>query len=703
MALVNQTQSRQGNANFVLYKLAQKHPSTFHDVTTGTISVPCQSGSPNCTVSHAGDQFGILAGYNARVGYDLATGIGSVDVESLLSNWTSAQFTATTTTLHLNPTSSLTHGQSVAVTGSVVPTSGSGVPTGDISLITSTGLGVDGFRLSGGAISGNTNLLPGGTYTVTAHYGGDPTFGGSDSSPVSIIVGKENSGTQLNLVTFDWNGREVSNNATTAVYGSPYLLRVNVLNSAGAVCSPNPLGESSCPTGTVSLNDNGSALDGGAFKLNSLGYTEDQAIDLSGGSNAVTASYAGDNSFNASSSSATYSVTSAPTTISTPVICCGTVGVGFSTQVTIQAQSFGATPTGTVTFTANGSPISGNVSYQQAPSSGFPPTTSLTAFFSSSNSAFANAGNYSIVASYSGDANYASSTSSGGNVTVKYPSPLLSMNPSSLTVAAGTSVTVSALIDTSMKNVPVPTGTVPFIYWGPMLPVSGTETYTTTADSNGNVELKASITFVPAGNTSITANYNGDSNYPSAGGGGLTDITVTGSDFALIPSLSSVPAAAGESGFLQIYVLGQSNYTGTINLSASSCTGLPKETSCSFDAGSITGAGSTGLTINTTAPHQLASITPAHGLWASSFGMPIAALIFFGFPYRRNLRKLFLSLLLMSLIVSFGCGGGSSSSQPPHPLDPGTPKGSYPITVTATSGSGSTAITHTTTFTLVVQ
>ncbi len=258
MALVNQAQSRQGNANFVLYKLAQKHPSTFHDVTTGTISVPCQSGSPNCTVSHAGDQFGILAGYNARAGYDLATGIGSVDVESLLTNWTSAQFTATTTTLNLNPTSSLTHGQSVAVTGSVAPTSGSGLPTGDVSLITSTGLGVDGFRLANGAISGNTNLLPGGAYTVTAHYGGDTNFGGSDSSPISISIGKENSSTQLNLVTFDWNGRKINNNASTAVYGSPYIFRVNVLDSAGAVCNPNPLGEASCPTGTVNLTDNSS-------------------------------------------------------------------------------------------------------------------------------------------------------------------------------------------------------------------------------------------------------------------------------------------------------------------------------------------------------------------------------------------------------------------------------------------------------------
>src|SRR4029077_562216 len=140
--------------------------------------------------------------------------------------------------LALSPTSGLTHGGLGTVTGSVGASTGTGTPSGNVSLLTSTGVGVDGFKLVNGAVSGNTNLLPGGTYTVTAHYAGDPNFGGSDSSPVSITVGKENSSTQPELVTFDWNGNLISNNASTAVYGSPYLFRVNVLNSAGALCNP---------------------------------------------------------------------------------------------------------------------------------------------------------------------------------------------------------------------------------------------------------------------------------------------------------------------------------------------------------------------------------------------------------------------------------------------------------------------------------
>jgi hypothetical protein len=703
MALVNQAQSRQGNANFVLYKLARQHPSTFHDVTNGTISVPCQNGTPNCTVSHAGDRFGILAGYNAKAGYDLATGIGSVDVDSLLSNWSSAQFTATTTTLNLSPTSSLTHGQSVAVTGGVAPTSGSGVPTGDISLITSTGIGVDGFRLSNGAISGNTNLLPGGTYTVTAHYSGDPTFGGSDSSPVSITVGKENSSTQLNLVTFDWNGREISNNASTAVYGSPYIFRVNVLNSAGAACNPNPFGEASCPSGTVNLTDNSSALDGGAFKLNSLGYTEDQQVQFSGGSNAVTASYGGDNSFNASSATTTYSITAAATTISAPVIGFAQAGANLTVTANIQSQSLGAAPTGSILFFANGTPVPGTPTYSSTPGSNGMVT--LSAFLDSSSTPFPTAGAYAITATYNGDGNYAASTSAPTSVSVQYPIPDVAVSPFSTTVNAGSSLTLTAIVSGFSKTAPEPSGTVQFL--GNSLPLSGTETYQNVTGDNGGPALQASFTFVPQVNENIVATYSGDNNYPATNGLG-GNLTVVGSDFSLNPTPPSITVNPGQQQGEMIFVYGQSNYVGTINFSASSCSGLPGESTCSFSPASVSGAGWTEVTITTTAPHTVATKRRAYPevFVVASLLSPFLGVFLIGAPRRFRLgRRVFVGALLL---LSMGCGSGSSGGGGGGggggaKTDPGTPAGSYTITVTGTSGSGSTAITHTTTFNLVVQ
>jgi subtilase family serine protease len=88
MALVNQkTGTAQGNANTVLYPMASSQPGAFHDVTTGTIAVLCTGGSPNCNKTVSSDTYGILTGYNAGPGYDLATGLGSVDAANLVNNW----------------------------------------------------------------------------------------------------------------------------------------------------------------------------------------------------------------------------------------------------------------------------------------------------------------------------------------------------------------------------------------------------------------------------------------------------------------------------------------------------------------------------------------------------------------------------------------------------------------------------------------
>ena len=104
MALVNQkTGSAQGNANPVLYGLAAQESQSscnsssgpasscvFNDVTSGTNAMPCFNPSPNCNVSNSSDLFGILSGFSAGSGYDLATGLGSVNAANLVNGWPSA-------------------------------------------------------------------------------------------------------------------------------------------------------------------------------------------------------------------------------------------------------------------------------------------------------------------------------------------------------------------------------------------------------------------------------------------------------------------------------------------------------------------------------------------------------------------------------------------------------------------------------------
>ena len=85
MALVRQkTGQRQGNPDPVLYQLGAEQylrggTEVFHDVTTGNNSVP---GVP---------------GFACSTGYDLATGLGSVDAKALVDNWPSLGVTLSAT------------------------------------------------------------------------------------------------------------------------------------------------------------------------------------------------------------------------------------------------------------------------------------------------------------------------------------------------------------------------------------------------------------------------------------------------------------------------------------------------------------------------------------------------------------------------------------------------------------------------------
>jgi subtilase family serine protease len=276
MALVNQqTGSRQGNANYIFYKLATQQPTAFHDINTGTIAMPCLTGTTNCTTTTGGHSYGILSGYAAGANYDLATGLGSVDANNLVTKWNTVTLLPSTTTLtNVSPTT-VTHGQSVSFTATVKPSSGTGTPTGLVSLEgspTNADEGIAAFNLTNGAVTSNTKMLPGGTYSLVAHYPGDSTYGASDSTPVSVTVNKENSIPQVFLVTFDSNGYIVNANTNTALYGSPYLLRVNVENSSGNICSPVATsGATECPSGNVTLTDNGTSLDAGTYGLNTYG------------------------------------------------------------------------------------------------------------------------------------------------------------------------------------------------------------------------------------------------------------------------------------------------------------------------------------------------------------------------------------------------------------------------------------------------
>ncbi len=414
IALIGQSEAtagrsrRQGNANFVLYKLGQTATNScdsssrtdptvpapagcvFNDVTKGNISVPCAGGSPNCSSTTSGTN-GVLVTVNGATKtpafttgarYDLATGLGTVNVANLAAAWPTAlgTFNGTTTTLLINNSATpavIPHGTAVTakVTVAVVAPA-TGTPTGDVAVLGPSGsIGINGFcsqcTLSGGTTTISGVILPGGTYNAKAHYAGDGTFAASDSADVPVVVTKENSALQMGIVTFNINtGSIVSTNATSFSYGSPYILRMDILNHTGTTTNCQPLvtggtatGCAFDATGTITLKDNGNPLDGGSFPVNSEGHAEDQPIQLGAGSHPLTADYSGDNSYNASVQIAdNLTVTKATTTTGVASLPSSiTSGTMVTLTATISTQSNGVAPSGTVQFLNGATPISGTV------------------------------------------------------------------------------------------------------------------------------------------------------------------------------------------------------------------------------------------------------------------------------------------------------------------------------------------------------
>jgi len=596
MALVDQqTGSRQGQANYVLYRLAAAdiaaarkcngssstlpaNTCNFNDVTVGNNAVPGEGG------------FGTSSGkYQSTTGYDLAVGLGSVNVTNLVNNWNTATFTPSTTTLTLSPTT-ITHGASVNVHVNIAPTTA----TGDVSLLNADAVApsdqgfIEQFPLSSGSVVGTTNLLPGGTYHVVARYAGDKTFAPSESAApgVAVTVNPEASTVALAVSVIDSAGNILPYG--TQPYGSIGYLRADVTGASG----------NGTPSGPFTFLDNGSSILASSSILNSegtattpLGYY----LFSVGTHNNIVGHYAGDSSFSASDSApSSIIVTKADTT---NTLTSTLTGIPFGGQVSVLANlgttGYGVSPAGTVTFFSNGFPI-------------------------------VDPENPSTVGGNAGNAN----------------------------LQTGQFTHAAAVGGMSTNNLPL-------------------------------------------GQNVITAVYSGDANY-----NGSTSSAVTvnvAADFDFAPATAPITVSRGSSGTATFTIAGHTGYSSTINFVATSCIGLPSESSCIFAPPAVVGNGTTVVTIKTTAP-KTASIRPIN-LWATGSGGIFAALFLLGTSSRRRRWGAVLVLLLFVLLTTIvGCGGGGSSGPPP---DPGTPLGTFPVTVKAADSFG--VFSHTAIVTLKVQ
>jgi hypothetical protein len=507
MAMINQkTGQRQGNANYILYQLYKNGSGTticpssaapastciFYDTVAGNNSVACAGGSTNCSnTSTAANSYGVLIdptksntpAFVTTTGYDNATGLGSVNVTNLVNAWSTVSLTAETVTL-TGPSGTIPHGSLQTFHVSLNPTSA----TGPVSLIatppsgTPVGIGPfsqfsttsQQFVLSAGTATIMTSELPGGTgVQVVANYGGDATHAAATSTPVTVSVTPETSSTAVNFVTFDSAGNpSISHAAASVAYGSSYILQIAVSSVNSGQCAAVVV---ACPTGTVTLKDNGAALNdfsgSNVSKLNSQGMAEDQPVQLVGGSHSLVAAYSGDNSFTASTSPAeAITITAAPTTLS--VGASPATGIKTNTPVTITAtvntQSSGAGPTGTVVFKANGTQIGNAVQVVPTAAANLNSSSPLIPAFATATvtQTFSTPGAVALTATYTtGDGNYTSSAGTGtATVTSTGTVPTTTaLTTSATAVNSGGSVTLTAKVTGATNNGPGVTGSVQFM------------------------------------------------------------------------------------------------------------------------------------------------------------------------------------------------------------------------------------------------
>lgn len=256
--------------------------------------------------------------------------------------------------------------------------------------------------------------------------------------------------------------------------------------------------------------------------------------------------------------------------------------------------------------------------------------------------------------------------------------------------ATGASVTLTASVVPS-PTLPVPTGTIRF-------DDGATALATVPLDASGTAALQTSS--LPNGSNNLTAVYSGDVNYAAATSA-IVLIDVGPPDYSLILPKSSASVLPGQATTFAIEISPQHGFNGTVTFS---CSGVPAGANCSFSPASVTPngkAGSTTLTITTTAG-GLAAFAVPYRPYGGTSRLPVCAamllgigMVVVGFGKKRRLQPLCLMLLTGAALSGLVACGGSSTPPPA----PGTPAGTYTITVTATSGT----VSHQSAITLKVN
>ena len=360
----------------------------FHTTTSGTCTGGCvANGLWNASIDGPGATFSRVFNTPGTFPYYCevhgAVQQGTVIVQST---------TAATTTVVTTSGSPSAVGASVTFTATV--TSGGGTPAGNVTF-KSDGVDIAGspVALNGqGVATLQTSSLTVGTHSITAAYAGNASFSASTSSAISQVI--------LNSTA-----TALQSSANPAATGQSVTFTATVTSGGGT------------PAGNVTFKDGVVDL-GAPVALNGQGVATLNTSALTAGPHSITAAYAGNAGFSASTSSAISQVVKINTTTALQSSATTSI-VGQAVTFTATVTNAGAVATGSVSFRDNGVEIgtgtldgSGVATFQ---------TSALAA------------GGHPMTAVYAGDDLHFTSTSNTANLTVNTtPPPPLIFQPTSL-------------------------------------------------------------------------------------------------------------------------------------------------------------------------------------------------------------------------------------------------------------------------------
>jgi len=430
---------------------------------SGCTTLALSSGNATCnapsltTGSHA-----IAAQYSG----DGAYGSASASLTQTVNARGAPSLTLVSSSNPSNP------GQSVTFT--LAASGGSGPPTGAVTFKDGSNT-LCSTTLASGSASCTSAALTAGTHAIHADYAGDPHYNPGSSNTVNQVV-------------------KASATLTLASSANPSTPGQSVTFTAKLSGNIGPV------TGTVTFLDGGSTIAGCNAMTIASGSATCTTAALSSGTHAITARYAGDANYAAGTSASLSQGVSVPAKANASVTVSASANPSVAGDEVIFTASIGGasgTPTGSVSFSSDGSAIAGCTSIAVSAGSAACSTTDLSP------------GTHQVVAQYSGDATYNAAASASLQQSVNTrpkQAPTVTLTTSANPANAGDTIQLVASISGAAG---LATGTIDFIVDNGVLAGCG-------ALPMSNASAACATSSLSAGSHSVFARYSGDGSYDPA-------------------------------------------------------------------------------------------------------------------------------------------------------------------------------------------